>query len=108
MDEGCKSALQVRNLTTDLSLPEADHPTPLFNDNRGAVDWSSGLNISKRLRHFNIREVAVRDDIRSNAITVSHLPGRENTSDIFTKEIRDNDHFQKLSFRLISPLEQGG
>lgn len=58
------------NRGTDLSLPESEQPTPLFNDNRGAVDWSQGLNISKRLRHFNIREVAVRDDVQRGAIKV--------------------------------------
>ena len=26
----------------------------MFNDNRGCCDWSYGVNISKRLRHFNI------------------------------------------------------
>merc|ERR1712146_602328 len=96
------------SMASDLELPEASKPTPLFNDNRGAIDWSHGLNISKRLRHFNIREVAVRDDIRDKRVTVSHLPGNVNTADLFTKEIRANDHFQTLAFRLVSPMDLGG
>ena len=105
MDEGCKSTLQVRNISIDLSLPEVLKPTPLFNDNRGAVDWSSGCNISKRLRHFNIREIAVRDDVKSGDIIISHLPGKVNIADIFTKEITCDDHFKTLSFQLISPRD---
>ena len=69
-----------------------------FNNNRGCCDdWSYGVNISKRLWHFNIREVAVRDDVQAGDVTVTHLPGKVNIADLFTKEIR-------VSFRLIGPL----
>lgn len=89
----------------DLQLSETSKPTPLFNDNRGAVDWSSGCNISKRLRHFNIREIAVRDDVESGTIIISHLPGIYNIADIFTKEISCDKLFQALAFQLISPRD---
>ena len=108
MDEGCKSGLQVRHISQDLQLKEATKPTPLFNDNRGCCDWSYGVNISKRLRHFNIREVAVRDDVKAGDITVTHLPGKVNIADLFTKEIRDSAHFREMAFRLISPRDLGG
>ena len=108
MDEGCKSTLKIRNLLEDLSIPEANKPTPLFNDNRGAVDWSSGCNISKRLRHFNIREVAVRDDVDAGDIVIQHLPGKCNIADLFTKEINCNMLFQSHAFKLISPREVSG
>ena len=107
MDEGCKSTLKVRNVLTDLEMEDGRKPTPLFNDNRGAVDWSSGCNISKRLRHFNIREVAVRDDVEAGDITIKHLPGKCNIADIFTKEINCNTLFQSLAYQLISPRTLG-
>ena len=102
VDEGCKSELQY--------LKEATEPTPLFNDNRGCCDWSYGVNISKRLRHFNIREVAVRDDVKAGDITVTRFtgPGKVNIADLFTKEIRDSAHFREMAFRLISPRDLGG
>ena len=108
VDEGCKSGLQVRHISQDLDLDEVKKPTPLFNDNRGCCDWSYGVNISKRLRHFNIREVAVRDDVKAGDISVTHLPGRVNIADLFTKEIRDAAHFREMAFRLISPRDLGG
>ena len=108
VDEGCKSGLQVRHISQDLDLDEVKKPTPLYNDNRGCCDWSYGVNISKRLRHFNIREVAVRDDVKAGDISVTHLPGRVNIADLFTKEIRDAAHFREMAFRLISPRDLGG
>ena len=105
MDEGCKSTLMIRRVLFDLGMIEALEPTPLFNDNRGAVDWSSGCNISKRLRHFNIREVAVRDDVKAGDIVIFHLPGINNIADLFTKEISCDKLFQSLAFQLISPRD---
>jgi hypothetical protein len=49
MDEGCKSVQQLRNLMTDLQLPDVDRPTPLYNDNNGAVEWSEGVSVSKKM-----------------------------------------------------------
>ena len=105
MDKGCKSTLMIRNVMTDLQLDEASAPTPLFNDNRGAVDWSAGCNISKWLRHFNIREIAVRNDVECGDIVISHLPGVHNIADIFTKEISCDKLFQSLAYQLISPRD---
>ena len=97
MDEGCKSTLKIRNLLTNLEMPEAAQPTHLFNNNCRAVDWSSRCNISKRLRHFNIREVSVGDDFASGDIAIHHLPGKCNIADIFTKEINCNIVFHPIS-----------
>ena len=105
MDEGCKSTLMIRHVMADLKMIETSKPTPLYNDNRGAVDWSSGCNISKRLRHFNIREIAVRDDVEAGEISITHLPGKYNIADIFTKEISCDKLFQSLAYQLISPRD---
>ena len=73
----------------------------------GCCDWSYGVNISKRLQHFNIQEIAVRDDVQVGDITVTHLPGKVNIADLFIKEIRDFAHFREMAFRLISPRDLG-
>ena len=80
----------------------------MFNDNSGIVYWSYGKNISKWLRHINIQESAMRDDIDKGDVMLSHLPGNCNIADLFTKEIRDVTHFQTMAFRLISAREIGG
>jgi hypothetical protein len=59
MDEGCKSIQQIRNIMHDLKLADVLQPTPLYNDNNGAVECSEGVSISKKRRHLNIRECAV-------------------------------------------------
>jgi hypothetical protein len=64
MDEGCKTLKNLNLLMEDLGLPDVTtHSTgqPLYNDNKGAIKWTQGCNISKKLCHLNIREMAVRD-----------------------------------------------
>ena len=103
MDEGTKTVRLVRNIMTDLGLPDATHPTPLYNDNRGSVDWSRGASLSKRLRHMNIREVCVRDGVRLHETAVDHIPGHSNVADIFTKEHKSSVTFTHLASQLIFP-----
>jgi hypothetical protein len=97
MDEGTKTVEMMRNIMIDLNLPDVDYPTPLYNDNRGSVDWSRGASLSKRLRHMNIREVGVRDSIRLKSTTVHHIPGAHNVADIFTKEHKSSTLFASLA-----------
>jgi hypothetical protein len=59
MDEGCKTSETLFHLMTDLGMSDIAQPISMFNDHRGAVDWSSECTVSKKLWHLNIREVAV-------------------------------------------------
>ena len=82
-------------------------PAPLFSGSRGAAGWGSGLSISKRLRHFNTREVAARDDIQSKDTAAYHLPGKASAAGLLAKEIRGGAHFMALASRLASPRGLG-
>jgi hypothetical protein len=103
MDEGCKSIQQLRNIMTDLHLPDVLRPTPLYNDNNGAIEWSEGLSISKKMRHLNIRECAVRGAQNLKEIAVATIPGHSNIADLFTKEFKSDSVFQKLVDFILSP-----
>jgi hypothetical protein len=111
MDEGCKTLENTHHILEDLGLADVltrPNGLPLYNDNKGAVEWSHGLNISKKLRHINIREVAVRDAAAANLIDVQHVPGHSNIADIFTKEFKSDDTFRHLAFQLLSVRDPGG
>ena len=90
VDEATKEILSLRYRCDDMGLPGASSPTPLFNDNRGTVDWSKGTT-TKGMRHINFRDVSVREIIRDHEIDLHHINGTVNPSDIFTKEMRDTD-----------------
>jgi hypothetical protein len=108
MDEGCKSAQQLRNIMGDLDLPESLLPIPLYNDNNGAVEWSEGVSISKKMRHLNIRECAVRGAQQAKEIVVRMIPGHSNIADLFTKEFKSDSVFKNLVDFILSPRLLGG
>jgi hypothetical protein len=66
-----------RHVLEDLHLLDSSSPTPVYNDNRGAVDWSN-TSSTKGMRHVNIRENAVREPRLLNEISVLHVPGECN------------------------------
>jgi hypothetical protein len=115
MDEGVKMVLAVRHLFEDLKATHLSGPTPMmFADNAGGIAWAHSEAITKKMRHVNIREVAVRDSIRLGEIKLSHIPGDLNPSDLFTKEMKDKNHFFDLRACHMSPcilglgVSQGG
>jgi hypothetical protein len=102
-NEGSKSAMTIRHLSADLGLDEANDPTIIWNDNQGCVDWTKGTSVSKKLRHLNMRELVVRQYQKLGKITIRHIEGKANISNIFTKEIKDPVHFRSMAFTLTTP-----
>jgi hypothetical protein len=89
-----KNIQMFRHILTDLGL--APHqPTPLYNDNRGAVEWSNSFS-TKGMCHLNIRENAVREAQLMQEVFISHISGTCNPADIFTKEFKSDCTFRSL------------
>jgi hypothetical protein len=90
-----------RHILTDLNFP-LSKPTPIYNDNRGAVEWSHSFS-TKGMRHLNIRENVVREAQKFQEVFISHIPGACNPADIFTKEFKSDCTFRTLQALLLSP-----
>jgi hypothetical protein len=89
------------HILTDLAIAPT-HPTPIYNDNRGAVEWSNSFS-TKGMRHLNIRENAVREAQQLQEVSISHIPGTYNPADIFTKELKSDCTFRSLRSLLLFP-----
>ena len=96
-DECLKQVIHVTNLIEGLLLDnELLHlPTPLYNDNSACVCWSKSTT-TKGLRHIQIRENAIRESVINDFVSVQHIAGKDNLSDMFTKEEKDVGHFLKV------------
>jgi hypothetical protein len=106
-DECTRSVQWLRNVLTDLDLCPTD-PTPIYNDNQAAVLWSK-TSSTKGMRHYNIRENAVREALHEhNEITVLHIGGKVNPADILTKEHKSDEIFQSLRDSFMSRRSSGG
>jgi hypothetical protein len=101
-DEGTKSALTVRNLLYDFGFQDGIDPSPVWNDNRGCVDWTKGVSVSKKLRHINMHGLRVHLAQQSGHVNIKHIDGKKNIADLFTKEIKDSKHFQAMAFTITT------
>jgi len=51
---------------------------------------------TKGLRHIQMKENRVRENIATNFVKICHVDGKLNIADIFTKEMKDTNHFVTL------------
>ena len=93
-NEAVKELLHIKNILEDLNLTEyfLQPTTPIFNDNAGCVDWSKSFTM-KSIRHMQIRENLIRENVASKFIHIKHCEGKLNIADLFTKEDKDVSHF---------------
>jgi hypothetical protein len=114
MDEGCKTLENLHLLMEDLQLPDVTTQPkgqPLYNNNTCAMEWSHGsCNITKKLIHLNIHEVATQDAHTAKMVDIHHVPGHSSSADLMmTKDFKGNEMFHKLvAFQLLSVRDTGG
>ncbi len=77
------------------NLQDIVSPTLLFNDKDPCVEWLYNMT-SKVARHIELWENSVREWVQSKLLSIKHISGKLNPSDIFTKEIQDGTHFWRL------------
>ncbi len=79
--------------------------TIIYNDNKACIDWSKS-STSKGLRHIQMRENLVRENIVNHFVSIHHIDGKLNLADIFTKEMKDTNHFVELRNLFMCPRFQ--
>ena len=105
MSEGHKMVMGLRNLFEDLDVTHLAQATPfLYCDNQGSVTWVHSEAVSCNMRQFNIRQCSIRESVQLGEVQPVHIPGALNPADIFTKEMRDKEHFLQLRDAIMSDL----
>jgi hypothetical protein len=87
--------LKIRN----LFMP---HTQIIYNDNNACVNWSRRCT-TKGLRHIQMHENLVRENVENNFVQIEHIGGKVNIADLFTKEMKDTNHFVTLRNLMMRP-----
>jgi hypothetical protein len=74
----------------------------IYNDNKACINWSKSTT-SKGLRHMQMRENRVRENVSNNFVSICHVDGKVNLADLFTKEMKDVTHFVTLQSMMMKP-----
>jgi hypothetical protein len=103
-DECVKFLLEIHQLFDFLGVKEIFMPstTVIFNDNNACINWSKRCT-TKGLRHIQMRENKVRENVANHFVSIQHVNGKTNLADIFTKEMKDTGHFMELRDLIMSP-----
>ncbi len=87
--------LQVK----DMFMPTTNI---IYNDNNACVNWSKKVT-TKGLRHIQIRENCVQENVQNCFVHLCHVNGKTNLADLFTKEMKDTGHFIELRDMMMHP-----
>ncbi len=74
----------------------------ILNDNNACINWSKKCT-TKGLRHIQMRENLVRENVENQFVSIQHIGGRQNLADLFTKEMKDTSHFVELRDLMMRP-----
>jgi hypothetical protein len=96
-DECIKFLLELAQLLEFLQVKHLFMPTTtvIHNDNKACVQWSKSTT-TKGLRHIQMKENKIRENILSKFVIIKHVNGKINIADIFMKEMKDVTHFTEL------------
>jgi len=99
-----KFLLELVQLMESLNLKEEFMPNTniIYNDNNACVNWSKTYT-SKGLRHIQMKENRVRENVQNKFVNTCHVNGKTNLADLFTKETRDTSHFVELRDMMLGP-----
>ena len=96
---GSRLTVNTRNMISSLAdlgytILNCTPPTNLYNNNDTCVKWCHNMT-TKGKCHID-RENSTREWVANGTISVSHISGKCNIADIFTKEMRDSANFCRL------------
>jgi hypothetical protein len=83
----------------DIFMPSIN---TIYSDNQACVNWSKRCT-TKGLRHIQMKENQIRENIASNFVTICQVDGKVNLADLFTKEMKDTSHFVALRDLMMCP-----
>jgi len=89
----------LKDIGQQLQILNKD-PVPLFCDNKGAVQIISNEASAQRTRRLGAQLAYAREQHQKGRIRVSHVPGKDQLADIFTKAL-PADRFKKLRAKLM-------
>ena len=102
-DECVKCLLHLTQLIDGVELTDQLMPAPttIYNNNAACVQWTVNMT-TKGLRHIQIWENAIRELVQNAFVQVQHINGKNNLSDMFTKEDKDVGHFLNIRNLVLS------
>lgn len=82
-----RETVWVKDLLLSLHVWSPSQPLLLHIDNLGALRNNLDQRVSRKLKHVDVYYHFTRDCVAQNVLSVTHIPGFANPSDILTKPV---------------------
>jgi hypothetical protein len=102
MNECVKFLLELVQILDFLGFKDTFMPGTniIYNDNNACINWSKRC-MMKGLRHIQMKENHVRENVEKQFVSIVHIGGKQN----FTKEMKDTAHFVELRDLMMRPQD---
>ncbi len=98
LSSAAQQAIWLRRLLTELSV-NTSAPTPICEDNQGAICLASNPIAHKKSKHIQIRHHYIRECVADGSIELIYVPTAEMVADLLTKALPRHT-FQRLRQKL--------
>ncbi|KAK3276922.1 hypothetical protein CYMTET_15028 [Cymbomonas tetramitiformis] len=85
MSEGAREIKYIINVLNDLV--DICNPVPMYCDNQGAIHLASDYVNNNRSKHIEVRNMCIRELVKSKMMEALYVASADNTADIFTKPL---------------------
>ncbi|KAK3233923.1 hypothetical protein CYMTET_55803 [Cymbomonas tetramitiformis] len=85
MSEGAREIKYIINVLNDLV--DICNPVPMYCDNQEAIHLASDYVNNNRSKHIEVRNMYIRELVKSKTVEASYVSSADNTADIFTKPL---------------------
>ncbi|CAI7769782.1 unnamed protein product [Closterium sp. NIES-53] len=89
--EGAREATYLRRLCEDLGFRQQD-PTVIFVDNQSTIALATGEQMSKRIKHMDIRYHWTRKAVRDGVVWPEYCPTAQQAADYLTNPLTAKQH----------------
>lgn len=110
--EATKEAIWINNFLTELGF-HVHVPIVIYSDSMSAIESSRKARQSDKLKHIDIANHFVREQVEARKIALLYKPSKENAADVFTKSLSSAQHFKcadiiGMSFQIADIFVYGG
>lgn len=86
-DAVSKEVVWVKNFLEEITPNKVESPIAINCDNQGTFELIKNKQIHSRIKHMDIKYMAVRERIDNKKIILKYVPTSDNQADIFTKPL---------------------
>jgi len=87
--DATREIVWLRDLLAELNQLKLSEPTPLYQDNQGAIFLENNNCSNQRSKHIDVRYHFIREQVQMKHIEVIYCPTADMIADFFTKPVNE-------------------